>query len=78
MHVSPIWLINGPSRSQGILLLKKLVDYLCPAQGCKVSDILNKFSLDQLLQDTEQLAPLLCQLLQNVEANDESTKRDCE
>jgi hypothetical protein len=55
---------------------EKLVNHLRPAQGRKVSDIINEFSLARLLQDAERLAPSLCQLLRKVEANDESTRRD--
>ena len=51
---------------------ERLMEFLCPTQRCRVSDILDKFSLIRLLETAEQLAPVLCQLLWKVETNDEN------
>lgn len=45
---------------------KKLAEYLRPAKGQEVSEVLANFSLERILADAEQLAPNFCMLLRKV------------
>ncbi|KIK10388.1 hypothetical protein K443DRAFT_312 [Laccaria amethystina LaAM-08-1] len=52
---------------------KVLVREFQPAQGAPITDILMRFSLQQVLAQTEVLAPLLYDLLQRVSGSHQST-----
>ena len=47
----------------------KLASHLRPQQGRPLTEIMNKFSLTQILADAESLAPTLCRLLREFATN---------
>ena len=44
----------------------KLTENLRPRQNCGVADVLQQFSLQRIMNDAEELAPTLCELLRAI------------
>ena len=49
---------------------QKLVEYLRPAQGQEITEVLRNFSLERILMKAECIVPMLCGALRNVGRND--------
>lgn len=56
---------------------RKLAEYLHPAQGQEVSEVLANISLERILSDAEKMAPKFCDLLRMVSTK-ENTSPDAE
>lgn len=50
----------------------KLAEYLRPAQGTPVSEVLQKFSLEKIMAEAESIAPKFCQLLRLISSTEKS------
>jgi hypothetical protein len=61
---------------------KRIADYLRPEQGEKVSEVLERFDLQKILAEVEELAPTLCKFLRKVakrkESSESTERKDCD
>ena len=55
---------------------QRLANYLRPAADRGMSDILQKFSLEKIMANTEHITPTLCNLLRQIATNSKPNARD--
>jgi hypothetical protein len=69
------WAVNV----SGQILAKegqRLANYLRPVADQGMSDVLQNFSLENIMADAEHIAPMLCNLLRQIETNSKLNARD--